>query len=90
MISYRILKFSWRPLRAYSSSKSKERVSCLPSGLLTSHPPDVWKRPKPRWDPGDLAHGDFELVYFSTGPGSTKLVATLRYNFCYDSDWSSI
>ena len=35
VISFEILKFSWRPSRAHSSSKSSEKVFCMPRELLT-------------------------------------------------------
>ena len=35
VISFEIFKFPWRPLRAYSSSKSSETVFCVPRGLLS-------------------------------------------------------
>ena len=48
MIGYKILKFPWRISRAYSSSKSRETVICVPRGCyswhehhLTPHPTDM-------------------------------------------------
>ena len=35
VISSEIVKFPWRPSRAYSSSKSSETVICVPKGLLS-------------------------------------------------------
>ena len=36
MIGYEILKFPWRPSRAYSSTKSRETVFCVPRGCYPS------------------------------------------------------